>query len=286
MSSLGLPSSDRDDLVTGEAVLLDLPAASFGTRALSFLIDGATQLLVLVGGTVAFAVLAERMGFAEGFVAAGSLLISLVAFIAIPVLSEFLLDGRSLGRLALGTRVVREDGGPVHLRQSILRAVMAMFEIWATSGAIALVASLVDRRSRRLGDLIAGTFVIQERLRAPLPVREEVPEALRSWAQGADVGRLPPRLLSEVRAFLPRASSLASDSRRQIAVDLLEQVVPLVAPPPPPGTDPEMFLRAVLAERSRRDEALLRRRAERQERIAAQARHLPFQATEGVSDRG
>lgn len=75
----------------------------------------------------------------------------MLAYVGYPVLSELLLRGRSVGRLVMGTRVVRDDGGPVHVRQSVLRAVMAMFEIWSTTGAVALVCSVIDRRSRQIG---------------------------------------------------------------------------------------------------------------------------------------
>lgn len=275
-TSASAPSAMRDAIVTGEAVHLDLRPASFATRLLSYLIDGAVMLALSIGATVGMVALASRTGLDAGFVQAALVLVSVLAFLGYPVLTELLMGGRSLGRLATGTRVVREDGGPVHARQSLLRALMGMLEIWSTTGAIALVTALVDRRSRRLGDMLAGTMVIQERMRAPRPVRETVPEELQAWATGADVGRLPLPLLQDVRSFLPRAHSLNPESRREIARDLLQRTMPSVTPAPPPGTDPEMFLRAVLAERSRRDEEKLRAAAMRERELAADVRAVPF----------
>src|SRR5690606_7058596 len=199
------PSSRRDALITGDAVLLDLRTASFATRIVSAVIDGVLQLALLIGGILSIAWFADRAALDDGFLAAGILLASVLAYVGYPVLSELLLRGRSVGRLVMGTRVVRDDGGPVHVRQSVLRAVMAMFEIWSTTGAVALVCSVIDRRSRRIGDLLAGTMVIQERMRTHPPQRIEVPLSLRDWAQAADVGRLPLPLLQDIRAFLPRA---------------------------------------------------------------------------------
>ncbi|MFC0674480.1 RDD family protein [Brachybacterium hainanense] len=268
----------RDALITGEAVLLDLLPASFATRMVSAIIDGVLQLILFAAMTVGTALAAARGGLDDGFVAAALLLAGVLAWIGYPVLCELLLHGRSPGRLVMGTRVVREDGGPVHLRQSILRAVMAMFEIWSTSGALALTTSVIDRRSRRLGDMLAGTLVMQERLRAPIPRREQVPPDLADWAATADVGRLPLTLAQEIRGFLPRAGALVPESRRIRSRDLLQRTLPSVSPPPPPGTDPEDFLRAVIAERSRRDEVRLRRAAERRSADAEQVAALPFRA--------
>lgn len=272
------PSSRRDALITGDAVLLDLRTASFATRIVSAAIDGVLQLALLIGGILSVAWFADRAALDDGFLAAGVLLASVLAYVGYPVLSELLLRGRSVGRLVMGTRVVRDDGGPVHVRQSVLRAVMAMFEIWSTTGAVALVCSVIDRRSRRIGDLLAGTMVIQERMRTHPPQRIEVPLSLRDWAQAADVGRLPLPLLQDIRAFLPRAGQINAESRHQLSRDLLRRTLPHVAPAPPPGTLPEEFLAAVLAERSRRDEMRLRRAQERQQELAAEVRAVPFSA--------
>ena len=266
----------RDALVTGDAVMLDLRTASFAVRMLSAAVDGVLQLGLLIGGTIAIAWTAARVELDDGFVAAGIVAVSVLAYVGYPVLCELLLHGRSVGRLVMGTRVVRDDGGPVHLRQSLLRAVMAMLEIWSTSGAIALTCSVIDRRSRRVGDLLAGTMVIQERMRSLSPQRVEVPESLGRWVQGADVGRLPLTLMQDIRSFLPRAGTINPESRRELSRDLLRRTLPHVAPAPPPGTDPEEFLAAVLAERSRRDEERLRRSQERQRELSAEVRAVPF----------
>lgn len=267
---------DREAVITGDAVLLDLRTASFAARMLAALIDGALQMGVLVLGTLAVTVAAARADLDDGLVAAAIVTVSVLAYVGYPVLSELLLRGRSVGRLAMGTRVVRDDGGPVHVRQSLLRAVMAMLEIWSTAGALALASSVIDRRSRRLGDLLAGTVVIQERMRDLEPDRVEVPEVLRSWADTADVGRLPLTLMQDIRSFLPRSGSVHPASRRQISRDLLHRTLPHVAPAPPPGTDPEEFLAAVVAERSRRDETRLRRAQDRQVELSAEVRAVPF----------
>ena len=278
VTAAAAPSADRDALITGDAVLLDLRTASFATRMLAAMIDGVIQLLLLVGGTVAMAWSAARADLDDGFVAAGIVSMSVLAYVGYPVLCEMLLRGRSVGRLVMGTRVVRDDGGPVHVRQSVLRAVMAMLEIWSTTGAIALTCSVIDRRSRRVGDLLAGTMVIQERMRDVDPLRAEVPAPLQDWVHGADVGRLPLTLMQDIRSFRPRATTINPESRRQLSRDLLRRTLPHVAPAPPPGTDPEQFLTAVIAERSRRDEARLRRAQERQEELAAEVRAVPFSA--------
>ena len=271
-------STDREALITGDAVLLDLRAASFAVRMVSAAIDGALQMAILIGGVVALAWTAARADLDEGLIAAAVLMMSVTAYVGYPVLSELLLRGRSVGRLVMGTRVVRDDGGPAHLRQSLIRAVMAMLEIWSTAGTFALTSSVIDRRSRRVGDLLAGTMVIQERMRTIEPRRPAVPTELQQWAGAADVGRLPITLMADIRSFLPRAEQTNPDSRRQLSRDLVQRTLPHVAPAPPPGTDPEAFLAAVIAERSRRDEQRLRITQGRRHELSAEVRSVPFTA--------
>ena len=266
----------RDALVTGEAVLLDLRPASFAIRMLSGAIDGAVQVVLLIAGSVSVAWTASRTDLDPGLTAAMLLVAAVIAYIGYPLLCETLGRGRSLGRLVVGTRAVRGDGGPLHVRQSLLRAVCAMLEIWATAGALALTCSVIDRRSRRLGDMMAGTLVVQERMHDVVPDPLPVPDALAPWAREADLGRLPVALVQDIRAFLPRAERIHPESRRALARDLVQRTLPHVAPAPPPGTDQEAFLAAVVGERARRDEARLRAQDERRRAIAAEVRSSPF----------
>ncbi|HJB09850.1 MAG TPA: RDD family protein [Candidatus Brachybacterium merdavium] len=278
MASTSTAGTDREALITGDAVLLDLRTASFAVRMVSAAIDGALQLAILIGGVVALAWTAARADLDQGLIAAAVLVMSVTAYVGYPVLSELLLRGRSVGRLVMGTRVVRDDGGPAHLRQSLIRAVMAMLEIWSTAGTLALTSSVIDRRSRRIGDLLAGTMVIQERMRTIEPRRPAVPVDLQQWAGSADVGRLPVTLMADIRSFLPRTEQTNPESRRLLSRDLVQRTLPHVAPAPPPGTDPEAFLAAVIAERSRRDEQRLRIAQGRRHELSAEVRAVPFTA--------
>ncbi len=72
-----------------------------------------------------------------------------------PIAVETLSHGRSLGKLAFGLRVVRDDGGPIRFRHALVRGAIGVVEILMTFGIIACIASLVSARGRRLGDVFA-----------------------------------------------------------------------------------------------------------------------------------
>jgi len=259
------------EIVTGEAVALDLRPASFATRGLAVLLDLG---VMFVTGIVLLLVLGNVLPALDPAADQAIGVLAIVAvLVGLPVTVETLTRGRSLGKLAGGLRVVRDDGGPIRMRHALVRALLAVIEIIFSLGSIALITSLLNVRGKRLGDLLAGTFVLRERGGAgavPLP---GMPMHLANWAVGADMARLPDGLAVGARRFLAGAQGLHPASRHQLGSDLAAQISRFVAPPPPPGTHPEAFLTAVLVERRRRDhERLGRLQAARSARLDERSR--------------
>ncbi len=238
-------------LITAEAVVLDLRPASFATRGLAWALD---QLVLAVGG-LALGWLAVQIvpGVDEAAGAALAVAWVVTVFVVVPASVETLSRGRSVGKLAAGLRVVRDDGGPIRFRQALVRALVALPEIYFCGGSVALICSLANRRGKRIADLLAGTFVVRERSAAPPPPPPRMPAELAGWAHGADLGRIPDQLALSARLLLGRADQLHPDSRSRLALELAGQLARHVAPPPPHAVPPERFIAAVLAERRERD---------------------------------
>lgn len=256
-----------DDLVTGEAVALDLPAASLGSRILSGLIDVIVTVALLVGVILLFATASINTDAALAAVAFLGTVI--VVFLVVPTTVETLTRGKSLGKLALGLRTVRDDAGPISFQHAFVRSLIGFVEIYAFSGAPAFFSALLSSRGKRLGDFAAGTYVVRERVRVRLTPPAPMPPELADWARSADMVSLPTGLALAVRQFLSRLSSIDPASRASVGARLAEQVSGHVAPPPPPGTPPEMFLAAVVASRRERDQARLAREAELRRRLTS-----------------
>ncbi len=239
-------------LVTGEAVALDLRPARLPSRILARLID-------LVAEGIVFVILIQVLGsvtLGDSDFAVALVIVLLVAFVVgYPVAFETLWRGLTPGKAALGIRVVRDDGGPVRFRHALTRGLFNVVDIWITFGAAAMVSSLLSRRGKRVGDLVAGTFVIQERLPRQYLAPVTMPPPLVSWAATLDLSRLPDDLALAVRGYLGRAPQLRPEARDRLGAELTAAVAAYVTPLPPPGTPGWAFLAAVVAERRRRDEA-------------------------------
>jgi uncharacterized RDD family membrane protein YckC len=245
------------EVVTGEAVVLDVPCARFPSRMIAIIIDMTVQV-ILIGMILGILIGTAHLNAAWlAAVAVATLILVLVGY---PTAFETLSRGRSLGKLALGLRVVGDDGGPVRFRQSLWRAGAALVEIWAFTGAPALICSLLSARGKRIGDLFAGTFVIQERLPrrpglpAPLAV---VPPPLAGWAQALELSGLSDQTAEQASSYLRRFYELTPTARDEFGRRIAAAVAAQVTPAPPPGTPPAAFLSAVLAVRRQREMARL-----------------------------
>lgn len=260
----------HDELVTGEAVALELPAATVGLRAASGLLDVLVEGVLLV--VVMLVGAAAVSGTDDALAEVAAIVAPVLVLVGFPTALETLTRGRSLGKLAFGLRTVRDDAGPITFRHAFVRALVGVVEIWVFSGVPALVSSLASSRGKRLGDHAAGTYVVRDRFRFPGVRAPMMPPELGWWAHTADLAPLPDGLTLAVRQFLDRAATLNEASRTALGRSLLGQVLVRVAPPPPPGQHPERILAAVLAERRRRDEQRLVREADLRERLRAHRR--------------
>lgn len=254
-----------DDLVTGEAVALELPAAGIAIRALSGILDLLVAAVTLwVGLFVASAMTQNADAAIVG--ATMTVLLALVS-VGLPTTMETLTRGRSIGKLATGLRTVRDDAGPIGFRHALTRALVGFVEIWALFGVPALVSGLVNSKGKRLGDFAAGTYVVRERVNITLPPPPMMPLQLAQWAAGADIARLPDGLAMAVRQFLMRAPLLSPQSRATLGIQLRDEVVAYVSPQPPASAHPEVVLAAVIADRRRRDTIRLQRDAALRSRL-------------------
>ncbi len=160
--------------------------------------------------------------------AAVLIIFTVLALVGYPIAFETATRGRSLGKMALGLRVVSEDGGPERFRQALFRALAGVIEIWIFAGGPAVICSLLSPKGKRIGDIFAGTVVISERaprLTPPPPM----PPQLAWWASSLQLSGLSAEQAELARQFLSRASQLdrwyprsdgVPDHRRRRRADL------------------------------------------------------------------
>lgn len=273
-----IDAGDESELVTGEAVGLDVRPASVILRAAGTIIDGAAYLALYV--TLAIALWLARPGGLDAAIAQALMVAALVFSLLIaPMLVETATGGRSLGKLAIGARIVRDDGGAIQLRHAFVRALLGVVEIYLTFGGLAAMTGLLNGKSKRLGDLLAGTYSQHERVPRATDAVAQVPAELAAWAATADVARLPDPLARRIAQFLRQAGKQTPATRARLAASLAAEAGVFVSPVPP--VPAEQFLAGVAAVRREREYAALVLERERLERLRPVLGGLPH----GFPDR-
>lgn len=213
------------------------------------MIDAVAQFFLLLILNLALARMLD--GTDTDLQLAAVLVVLVTVVFGYPIVFETFWRGRTPGKAAVGLRVVRDDGAPERFRHAVARGLLMPFECWG----LALLVSVLNQRSKRIGDMLAGTVVVQQRVpgtRTGLAV--PMPPPLMQWASTLDLSRVSDELALSCRQFLGRQHELHPGARDAMGAQLVAAVQAVVSPPPPPGTPGWAYLSAVVAERRRREE--------------------------------
>lgn len=230
---------DRLAIATPEGVEVELTLAGIGSRFISAAIDFAIQILLL--GALAFLL---RPAGDAGFAAFTSIAFAVIFFY--DVLFEVLARGRTPGKRASGLRVVGPGGRPITLVRSAVRNLLRVIDILPGFYAVGMTVIFITRRNQRIGDLVAGTYVLRDRhgdrlaAGAALPAIDAAPAA--TW----DVSAVAADDVATVRLFLERRERLRLQARRDVAAQLASRLRPRVGGAPG-GMSDETFLELLVA---------------------------------------
>jgi uncharacterized RDD family membrane protein YckC len=142
---------------TTQNVALEFTPASVGDRILGTIID----FLVMIAWGIFNGILSGTLNLDIGYV--WGIVIIMIPLSLYSLVSEIFLNGRTLGKMAVGTRVVRLDGTPPNIGNYLMRWMLRLIDIWIGSGVVAVITTAVNGKGQRLGDIAAGTAVVKQR---------------------------------------------------------------------------------------------------------------------------
>ena len=161
------------DIDTPENVTFGYQVAGIGSRFLATLLDTLLVALMQVLIFAAFALVINILGqSAEDLTAWAMALLGFISFIFYSgyyVFFEMLWNGQTPGKRWVGLRVIRIDGTPITLSESFIRNLARLVDFLPAAYGIGIISMFLDKQSRRLGDLAAGTLVIHDR--APVSIQ-------------------------------------------------------------------------------------------------------------------
>jgi uncharacterized RDD family membrane protein YckC len=241
--------SNEHGLVTPEAVRLQLPEATVGTRGVALIVDWIAQALIIGILYFSTALWIDNPAFPEWAPGTVTLTLTFLVLFGYPITFETVWRGRTPGKQLLGLRVVTVEGAPVTFRHAAIRAALGLVDFSATFGLAAVISSLVSKRNQRLGDFVAGTVVLRERSGAPAATAStfEIPPIAMPIAEGLDTRGLTHRDYAAVRAYLLRVPSLPPQRRHEVGVQIATALMPRLGVVPAHNLPPDVFLQAVAA---------------------------------------
>lgn len=256
---------DRHVTATPEGVPLESVLAGLGSRFAAYAIDYLLQLVVLFLGVllIGFAANGHSNRSAGLLLVGADALYAFVVLIGYFVICELFWSGRSVGKRLIGLRVVRVTGQAEGFFASLLRNIFRLVDALPALNLLAVILILATRRNQRLGDLVAGTVVIRDRVAATTvgtgdawaggaqfltaanqnywaagaPPTSWLPPELTYW----DVSAVPPQEWMMAQTFLNNRAGYAPEARQRLSTDIANRIWPYVSGPTEPP-HPEQFL--------------------------------------------
>lgn len=148
---------------TTQNVNINFTAASVGERILAYIIDWIIKIAYII---VTYQITFNLLEVDKMIVDMDQWSqIAIYATFYLPVIFytlifETLLDGQTLGKRILKIKVVKIDGYQASLADFVIRWIFRIVDLNMMSGVVALVAIITSPKNQRLGDMTAGTAVI------------------------------------------------------------------------------------------------------------------------------
>jgi len=207
------------DVETPEQVVVSYTLAGIGTRGGAALLD--LLLMLALGGTLAYVLSALHDSVGGGdWLKAVMILGQFLILWGYFVLFEAIWDGQTPGKRLLGLRVVRNGGGGVDIGASAARNLVRFIDFLPFGYFVGMVSVIANQRNQRLGDLVAGTIVVRERvIRPPRPIAN----TQNADGEAVSVATLDDERFALLDRFVAREASLDDASRTRIATALVDR---------------------------------------------------------------
>ncbi len=215
---------------TPENVAFGYQVAGIGSRFMASLLDTLLIVVLQIVGVVVMALIISALKEAPpqlyAWIIAIFGIVLALFYGGYYVFFEMLWNGQSPGKRWVGLRVIRTNGTPITLSEALIRNLVRIVDFLPAAYGVGVVTMFIDKRSRRLGDLAAGTLVVQDR--APITIQElALKRALRLQPdapgnislEGFPLERLTNADLNLIEDFLERRAQLTH--RDQLALQIL-----------------------------------------------------------------
>lgn len=245
---------NRITLQTPESVELEFLLAGIGNRALALLIDYIVWGSMLLAFVITLGIFNQLIlsifqqifgNQANLWLSAIALMLFFLIYVGYFVFFEVIWQGQTPGKRYTKIRVIRDDGRRESIQQALLRALLRPVDDLLTIGFFLI---LLGKQEKRLGDIVAGTLVIQEEylVTASFQISPQGEQFVPELLQTANISQLQPDDFALIRDYLQRQKNISPKAKAELSLNLARQTRAIIdLQKLPPGLTPHVFLEAV-----------------------------------------
>jgi len=221
-----MSSSDKLIIETPEQTSLEFPLAGVGSRFLAMVEDSAIQFIVAAVLVIAAALILPVTSL---FGSLGPQWLGAILILAFFVISsgyfaffEAIWNGQTPGKRHVGLRVMKDDGRPISVYDSVGRNLVRIVDQMPGVYAVGAVSILLSKQSKRLGDYVAGTVVVYEKTMEGVRPFQETPAA--GSLPTYDTSRLTVEEFQMIETYLNRRDSFEPGVRTSMAQQISNRI--------------------------------------------------------------
>ncbi len=247
-----MDSLEKLTIETPEQIALEYPLAGIGSRFMAFFYDSLIQLVITLVVILVMMFVMPDLGkywpTAWNWVAAVEVFVGFCLYWGYFAAFEALWNGQTPGKRKAGIRVIKDSGRPITAFEAISRNFMRVIDSMPGMYGVAVISIFVDKQSRRLGDMVAGTVVVHDK-------KEESAQPFFNVAQSemtatplgsvAIAQKLTLQELDVIETFLNRRLDLPPAVREQSAKRIAEAIAAKLQIPVEERGSDEKFLEIV-----------------------------------------
>ena len=208
------------DIITSHNISIDYEAVSVMNRGIAQFLD---MLVMLVYFWIVIWICLSFGFRTYDF----NMMTIMVTILQLPVLFysllfEYLLKGQTVGKLAMGIRVVKLNGENATIGDYAMRWAFKLIDLWFSAGAIAALFISTTEKGQRLGDVLAQTSVVKNKPEQVYSIRDILNIKDRSKHEPTYLGvsRFTDEDMILIKNAITRVKKYPNEPHKQLVRDL------------------------------------------------------------------
>ncbi|WCL82670.1 RDD family protein [Saprospira sp. CCB-QB6] len=209
------------EITTAQKVSIQYELAPLGSRISAFMVD----MLILIGILIVLNLIAGVVvdGGAYMYFA---ILVVLPTILFYTLVSEILLDGQTIGKRAVGLRIIKLNGEPAEAFDYVLRWAFRFIDIWGSAGSVASLMISSSAHSQRMGDLLSGSTVVRKKASRQFRLEDILSLAKKEGYEPKypEVLQLSEQDMLFVKKVIDRHKKYKNKAHKKVIVELSEHL--------------------------------------------------------------